>query len=85
MHANKMLLHSYSAAFHAALLQVAKEICEHVRNAACVNVEIILQSYTKWKKKAQVGNYFVGEDFIKDDSCTKISFCFWCKNTTCVS
>lgn len=51
MNANKMLLHSYSAAFHAALLHVTKPISKHVRSATCVNAEEIAQRYTKWKKK----------------------------------
>lgn len=43
MNGNKLLLHSYSAAFHSALLHVAKEICKHVRSATCVNAEGITQ------------------------------------------
>lgn len=51
MNANKMLLHSYSAAFHAALLHVTKPISKHVRSATCVNAEEIAQH--KVEKKAK--------------------------------
>lgn len=82
MKGNIMLLHSYSAAFHAALLQVVKEICKHVRRATCVNAEEITQRNTKWKKrkKKKVGKIFVGADSITYDCYTQISFCFWCEN-----
>lgn len=36
MNGNKMLLHCYSAAFHAPLLSVAKEVCKHVTSATSV-------------------------------------------------
>lgn len=86
MNANKMLLHSYSAAFHAALLHITKSISKHVRSATCVKAEEIAQRYTKCKKKsqAQLGNDLVEADSITYDCYAKMSFVLGCENPTCV-